>query len=398
MRADAPPMAQSGRETPAARGDRMTWVGGGSVTANRPRIGVVGTGWWATHHHIPGLLGYGGAEVTAIADTNAERLGRIAAHFGIRQTFTDPAELFASGLVDGVMIVVPHAYHHPLAKAALDAGLHVFVEKPMVLRAREAWDLVRTAEAKGLHLTVGYTFHFTPHAQRCRETVQSGRIGDLLLVSGLFSSMVEQFYRGQTANAERGSDAPVDGPGRTTYADPRISGGGQAQTQITHSMGMVSYVTDRRVSEVAAFMENRDLAVDLADAIAYRFEGGATGTMASTGSLRPGQPHQQELRYYGTEGFVLQDLVTARVEIRLNDGTIEELPALPPDQAYPTHAPGRGFADLIAGRGENLAPPVPAARTVELLEAAYRSARLERIVKIAELTDPWHDGEDPWRA
>jgi predicted dehydrogenase len=355
-------------------------------------------GWWATHHHLPGLLGYDGAEVTAIADTDADRLGRIASHFGIDRTFVEPRELFASGLVDGVMIVVPHAYHYPLARAALDAGLHVFVEKPMVLRAREAWDLVRTAETKGLHLTVGYTFHFTPNAQRCRETVQSGRIGDLVLVSGLFSSMVEQFYRGQTADADRGSDAPVNGPGTTTYADPRLSGGGQAQTQITHSMGMVCYVTDRRVGEVAAFMQHRDLAVDLADAIAYRFEDGATGTMGSTGSLRPKQPHQQELRYYGTAGFVLQDLVTAKVEIHRNDGTIEVVPALPPDQAYPTHTPGRGFADLIAGLGDNLAPPIPAARTVELLEAAYRSARLGRVVRTEELTDPAHDGEDPWRA
>src|SRR5262249_27929825 len=145
-----------------------------------------------------------------------------------------------------------------------------------------------------------------------------------------------------------GSDAPVDGPGTTTYADPRISGGGQAQTQITHSMGMVCYVTDRRVSEVAAFMEYRDLAVDIGDAIAYRLQAGATGTRGSAGRLRQKQPHQQELRYYGPEGFVLQDLVTAKVEIHLNVGTIEVVPALPPDQAYPTHAPGRGFADLIA--------------------------------------------------
>jgi predicted dehydrogenase len=363
----------------------------------RPRIGVVGTGWWATHHHIPGLLGYDGVELAALADTDEAKLGAVAAHFGIERTFADPQALFTSGLVDGVMIVVPHAYHYPLARAALDAGLHVFVEKPMVLRAREAWDLVRTAAGNGLHLTVGYTFHFTTSAQRCRETVQSGRIGELILVSGLFSSMVEQFYRGQTADAARGSDAPVTGPDTTTYADPRIAGGGQAQTQITHPMGMVCWVTDRRVLEVAAFMETRDLAVDLADAIAYRFEGGAAGTMSSTGSLRPGQAHQQEIRYYGTAGFVLQDLVTAAVEIHLNDGTSEVMSPAPPEQAYLTHAPGRGFADLIAGRGENLAPPVPAAHTVEFLEATYRSAQLGRPVRIAELTDPKHDAEDPWR-
>ena len=63
--------------------------------------------------------------------------------------------------VDGVVIAVPHTYHYEIARDALDAGVHVLVEKPMVLTSAHAWDLVRRAEEKGLELMVGTTFQFT---------------------------------------------------------------------------------------------------------------------------------------------------------------------------------------------------------------------------------------------
>lgn len=344
------------------------------MSADRPRIGVVGTGWWATQFHLPGLTGYDGAEVTAIADPDSQKLAAAAERFAVPHAYAKATELYASGLVDGVVIAVPHVHHYPLARAALDAGLHVLIEKPMVLEAAHAWELVKTAESRGLHLMVGYTYQFTRAAARVAELVGSGRIGELLYVSGLFASMVESYYRGQPDDYADVFGFPMTGPQASTYADPAISGGGQAQTQITHAMGMVLWATGRRVTEVMAYMSNRDLAVDLVDAVAYRLDNGAVGTMGSTGSLRPDQPQQQEFRYYGTEGFVLQDLLLGTVVAHFNDGTSEEIQPLAATEIYPAEATGRGLADLIAGRGENRAPAVPAARVVEFLEAAYRSA------------------------
>jgi predicted dehydrogenase len=340
----------------------------------RPRIGIVGTGWWATQAHLPSLATYDGAEVTAIADPDRRQLQAAAERFDIATTYEDPAQLFASGAVDGVVIAVPHVHHYPLAKAALDAGLHVMLEKPMVLQASHAWDLVDTAEAAGLHVMVGYTYQFTRAAAHVAELIGSGRIGELLHVSVLFASMVESYYRGRPDDYREVFDFPVTGPAASTYSDPAIAGGGQGQTQVTHAMGMVLWATGRRVSDVSAFMANRDLAVDLVDGIAYRLDNGAVGTMASTGSLRPKQPSQQELRYYGTEGFVLQDLLAGTVSAQFNDGGSEAIDPLQDDEIFPSAAPARGFADLIAGRGENRAPAVPAAHVVEFLEAAYRSA------------------------
>lgn len=344
------------------------------MQVERPRIGVVGTGWWSTQFHLPGLTSYPGAEVTAVADNDPRKLAAAAERFAVPHAYADVREMYTSGTVDGVVVAVPHVHHYPLAKAALDAGLHVLVEKPMVLRAQHAWDLVETADARGLHLMVGYTYQFTRAAARVAELMRSGGIGELLQVSGLFASMVESYYRGRPGDYAEVFDFPMTGPETSTYADPAISGGGQAQTQITHAIGMVLWATGRHVTEVSAYMANRDLAVDLVDAVAYRLDNGAVGTMGSTGSLRPGQPQQQELRYYGTEGFVLQDLLQGTVVAHLNDGSSEEMEPLGADEVYPAEATGRALADLIAGRGENRAPGAPAARAVEFLEAAYRSA------------------------
>lgn len=350
-----------------------------------PRIGVIGTGWWATQFHLPALVEYEGVELVGLADPDASKLAQAAERFGVESTFANPRDLLDTDIVDGVMVVVPHAFHYELAKAALDAGLHTFVEKPLVLTAADAWDLVQTAERQGLHLTVGYTYHHTRAAAKVRETIQQGRIGELIHVSGLFASMVESYYRGQPEDYRPVFDFPVTGPGESTYSDPSIAGGGQGMTQITHAMGMVLWATGRRADEVMAYMDNRDLAVDLVDAISYRLDNGAIGTMAATGSLAPGQPQQQEFRYYGTEGFILQDLLDGTVSIHRNDGSSDEIEPLSGDEVYPAHLPSRRFADLIAGRGENLAPGRDAAHVVEFLEAAYRSAQSGAPVRIDSL-------------
>jgi predicted dehydrogenase len=288
--------------------------------------------------------------------------------------------------VDGVVVAVPHVFHYEIARDALDAGLHVLLEKPMTLDVAEAWDLVARADAGGLHLVIGYESHFTRHALAARELVQSGRIGELRFVSGLLTSMVEAFYRGDVGEYGSVYDFSVTRPGRRTYSDPLIAGGGQGVTQVTHAMGLIFWTTGLRAAEVAAFVDGFGLDVDLADAISYRFEGGALGTMGSTGSLRPEQPWQLDFRYYGSEGYILHDTFNGGLAAYFNDGTSELFEPLKPEEVSPPAAPARCLADLILGKGENLAPGEVGARTVEFLEAAYRSAAERRIVTVDELS------------
>ena len=347
------------------------------------RIGVIGAGWWATQQHIPSLRTYEKVNLVGIADPNAERLQNAASYYEVEGRYTDYHDLL--GEVEGVVIAVPHVYHYEIARDALDAGVHVLVEKPMVLKAADAWDLVERAKAKNLELMVGTTFQFTSHAKRVQEIVQSGGIGDVIHISGLFASMVESFLRSKPSDYQTVFEYPVTGPQTDTYSDPAIAGGGQGQTQLSHGMGMVLWVTGLRAKEVFAYMENRDLRVDLVDAISYRLENGAVGTMGASGSVRLGQPQNQEYRYYGTEGQIRQDIINGEADAYYNDGRTEVFPDVTEDEIYPAHLPSRTLADLVLGEGENRAPGLTAARTVEFLEAAYKSAELGRPVRIDEL-------------
>lgn len=353
------------------------------MTVRRPRITVVGTGWWATTRHLPSLASYDGAELMAVCDVRPERARAVAERFGVPVATTDLTSLLASEQVDGVVVATPHTTHYALARAALDAGAHVFVEKPLTTTAAEAWDLVETAEAKGLHLSVGYTYQYTRTAQFVRHAVQE-RIGSLVCVAAQFSSSTLAFFAGSVD-----SDDPST-PHPTTYADPQLSGGGQGHTQVTHLMGTVLWATGREVEEVFCYMDDRGCEVDVVDVMAFRFAGGGTGTVTSTGTALGQQPARQRIQYFGTDGLVEQDLLSARAALHRNDGTHVERVPDDSEPAYPAEAPARAFADLIAGRGPNHAPGPDAAATVAFLDAAYRSAasgRPERVARRRHLRD-----------
>jgi predicted dehydrogenase len=347
------------------------------------RIGVIGTGWWATQFHLPGLVSYPACSVEALADPDPAKLAAAGEAFAVpaERRFEKYGDLLSSGLVDGVVIAVPHAFHYEIARAALDAGVHVMLEKPMVLAAADAWDLVRRSEAAGLHLVVGYTFQFTDHARRAREIVQSGRLGDVHLVTGQFASMVQSYLQGRPGDYQDVFGFPLTGPGERTYSDPAIAGGGQGMTQVTHPMGLAFWVTGRRAVEVHAFMADHGAAVDMVDAIAYRLDNGGLGTMASTGQIHPGQREVEHVIYHGTEGVLVQDLTAGTLDVSYADGTNESVTSA---DTYPATATARCLVDLIAGTdgAENRGPARPAAATVEFLEAAYQSARSGQPVRI----------------
>ena len=98
----------------------------------KARMGVIGAGWWATQFHIPSLKAYEKADLVGIADVKPEKAAAAADYYDIANTYGDHRELLAAG-VDGVVIAVQHAYHYEVARDALDAGVHVLVEKPMTL-------------------------------------------------------------------------------------------------------------------------------------------------------------------------------------------------------------------------------------------------------------------------
>lgn len=338
-------------------------------------IGVIGTGWWATQFHIPAILGSARGHLAAIADRDPERLAAAKAASQPPLATTDHQELLADQSVDGVIVATPHSTHFSLAKDALLAGKHVLVEKPLALSGRDARELRALARDLNLSLMVGHTYQHTRHAQHAREIVRSGAIGDITFVSALFASMVTAYYQGNPEEYRSVFNFPVNGPTADTYSNPKLSGGGQAWTQMTHLMDMVFWVTGLEARQVFARMDNRDLPVDLIDSMSFVLSNGGLGVAGSTGQLQAGQSQQQEIRYYGTKGYILQELIHGNLTVVLNDGATDVLTDAAPDEIYPAHAPALSFVDVCLKAKHRSDSADSSVSTVEFLEAAYRSAR-----------------------
>ena len=94
----------------------------------------------------------------------------------------DYRDVLRDAEVDAVLIATPISTHYPLASAAIDAGKHVFVEKPMTASEAEARALIAAAEARGVTLMVGHTFEFSSPVVAIKNLIDSGEIGDIYYV------------------------------------------------------------------------------------------------------------------------------------------------------------------------------------------------------------------------
>jgi predicted dehydrogenase len=359
------------------------------MASEKARIAVIGAGWWSTYTHIPGLLGNPDAELVAICDRSPEALERAVQAYGPLKLYQDYQALLAEEALDGMVVATNHSTHYEVAKACLEAGKHVMLEKPMVLRAAEAHELVALADRQGRELIIGYPWHFSPITRQARDLLQTGELGAIQFVSSLMASMVVEFYRGNDQAYRPVFNYPVTGPG-TAYADPKLSGGGQGHLQVTHSAGTLFFITGLRAERVTCFMENWDVPVDLVDAISVHFADDrgrpAVGVVGSTGNIGPGDGGQHELSVYCEDGYLRLNQSNGSLYVRRHNGQEEHFGPLAVDESYPRFATSQNLVDVILRRAENGSPAVIGARVVELLDAAYRSSAMGgQVVRVADL-------------
>jgi predicted dehydrogenase len=148
----------------------------------RLRIGVVGLGYWGPNL-VRALHEVGGAQVAWACDARPEQLLAIARRFpGIRCTCRYD-DLLEDSTLDAVVVATPVSSHHALASRALDAGMHVLVEKPLAGSAADAADLVERARRARLVLMPGHTFLYSPPVVRIRDLIAAGELGEIFFVS-----------------------------------------------------------------------------------------------------------------------------------------------------------------------------------------------------------------------
>lgn len=146
------------------------------------RVGAVGCGYWGPNL-IRNLRQLPDCDLKVICDSSEQRLSHMRRlHPGVATTHRFE-QLLEDAELDAVIIATPVLFHYEMAKACLEAGKHVFIEKPMARTVAEAEELVALADRQGLTLMVGHTFLFSPAVRRMKQIVEAGDIGEVQYIS-----------------------------------------------------------------------------------------------------------------------------------------------------------------------------------------------------------------------
>ena len=152
------------------------------------RIGVIGCGRIVRRVHFEALAATPGVEVVAIADPDPEARAAAAARFPGARAFGDPSQLLSDGGTEAVLVCVPSALHAPVAEDAFEAGLHVYLEKPVAADLEGARRVARAWRASGRVGMVGLNFRHDARYRELRERLRRGEIGEVVAARSVFCS------------------------------------------------------------------------------------------------------------------------------------------------------------------------------------------------------------------
>ncbi len=252
------------------------------TTSDRPvRAAVVGVGYLG-RFHAQKYAALPGCTLVAVADPNAAARDAVAAELGTRAV-ADWRELL--GAVDAVSVVTPTPLHHPIARAFLDAGAHVLVEKPVTVTVEEADDLIAAARAAGRVLQVGHLERFNAAVQAIEGIVTRPRFIECTRlapfkqrgtdVSVVLDLMIHDIDLIQSI--VRSPIASVDAVGSSVFSDDLDI----ANARLRFASGCVANVTASRVSlkterKLRLFQDDAYLSIDLQQKILTTIRKGGT--------------------------------------------------------------------------------------------------------------------------
>ena len=246
-------------------------------------VGVVGYGYTGKIH-TQSLLAEPGARLTAVADSQPERLENLPP--GVRD-YANYEDLLRSE-VDAVSICLPTYLHCKVALEALECGKHVLVEKPIAINVEEAERMLRAARDAGRVLYVGMTHRFYPELREAKKLIDDGAIGDIVACNDCALEHLGFL------------DLPP------WYFESRFAGGGAALTSGIHLVDRLRWFTGDEVQAVAGSAANPFLGSDVEDAaqMFLRFKRGISAEI-TLAFMRESHPLVCDLQVIGSRGTIV---------------------------------------------------------------------------------------------
>lgn len=351
------------------------------------RLGIIGAGWWATSAHIPAVKSHPGAELMAVQSREKAKAERIAGDFGVKHACANVEELLALKDLDAVIVSSTPNVHYVHAKAALERGLHVLIEKPMTFTVDEARQLVEMAAQKNLQLLISCPWHYTAHGIEARRLIQSSQLGEIKMISILMTNPIDKLLRGINTTPTHGLNNVYVEPRKGSYNDPAIAGGGQIYCQVSHAAAYLTFLTGLRPAEVYARFDYDGSVNDIYDTLTVTLENSALVNIASTGAT-PLAERNYEVRIFGSKAILQLELWRGEMTLIDFEGKRTEFKPLKEKEIYPEQAPALNFVDAILRKAPNGSSGELGLAAMEVIEAACESARTNRCEKIREIRRP----------
>ncbi len=351
---------------------------------NKARIGIIGVGWWGTVGHLEPLVDDPKTELVAVWSRTERKAQERAERYGVPHYYTDYRALIDQCELDGVIVASTPNMHYEQARYALERGLHVLMEKPFVLEAKHANELQRLAQERGLLLSVCHPLLFYPTVVQARNQIREGVLGDILLITALFSQRVYDLYKGHVPDRFHAPPGRGDipRPNATSYSDPAVVGGGEGHTQASHILGAVLWLTGLQPASVFARMNNLDTQVDVVNAMTVRFDGGALATVAANGLLPP-RVASTQLQIQGDQGILGFDRMSGGVYVQTGENPRPHKLDMPAAERVDGRvAVPKNYVRAILGEETLHVGTDVAINEARILDAAYRSAETGHEVEI----------------
>lgn len=331
---------------------------------DKVRFGIIGLGFFG-EKHAEVLADMRGVELAAVCTRRDARRREVADRFGVRKRYADYRELLADPDIDAVSVVTHFYDHRDITVAALDAGKHVFLEKPMAETVADCDAIVSAAERASGMFMVGHICRFDTRVSGAKKAIENGQIGRIVsmhaarnLPSGIGAQVLDKI-------------SPLMGDG-------------------IHDTDVMLWLSDSRIKTVyAQNVRVREFKHPDIGWAMYRFEDGAIGVIETVWFLPASTPFQIDARMeiIGTEGAIYIDCGNAGLTIHSGDG--QHIP----DTAYwpDLHGASVGalrneisyFVDCVStGTPPTVVTPAEARAAVAVIGAAEKSADTGEVIRL----------------
>lgn len=326
------------------------------------KTGIIGCGG-ISHFHIRNMIQAQNTEIVALCDPlpqSIERTSQFMADAGLPVPPNEPdlAKFLAAFEMDAVLIATPHTLHHDHTLAALEAGLDVLLEKPMVVSTGEALSLMEARDRTGRTLVVAFQGSLSPLIRQASAGIQRGDYGELLSVS----ATIWQNWGALTDNTWRQM--------------PEHSGGGFIFDTGAHMLNTVADLVGQDFLEVAAWMDDYGRPVETLSVAIGKLSSGALVTLHGCGETIPSC--SSDIKVFCTEAILTTCAWGSHLAVHAaGRKRAKKIPFPPASNVWEV------FLKVRDGKIENPSPPEVGLRMIRLYDAICRSAAEGgRIVKI----------------